>query len=264
MEEVKTLLEARKKQLLQVKKQKEKALKSVPTGTLRICSSKNRTQYYHRTDPKDFNGTYIRENDFYMAKKLAQKDYDKKVLDATEQEVKIIDKYLSGYPKKNMEQIYEGLHKERQKLVIPVKEPDEQYVSAWESAEYEGKIFYDYMPQLYTMKGERVRSKSEVIIADLLNREGIPYRYEYPVYLDGVGQVYPDFTVLNVRLRKEIFWEHFGMMDDPDYAEKTIQKIASYETNGYFPGENLILTYETKNNPINQKLIMLMIERYLL
>ena len=71
------------------------------------------------------------------------------------------------------------------------------------------------MCMFYTSKGERVRSKSEVIIADVLNREGVPYRYEYPIYIKGIGKIYPDFTVLNIGIRKEMIWDHFGMMDDP-------------------------------------------------
>lgn len=53
------------------------------------------------------------------------------------------------------------------------------------------------------------------------------------------------------------------MMDDPVYAEKAIKKIAAYEKNGIFPGENLILTYETRTSPIEQKVVALLIERYL-
>ncbi len=75
--------------------------------------------------------------------------------------------------------------------------------------------------------------------------------------------VYPDFMTLNIQARKEIWWEHLGMMDDPNYVENAIRKIVSYEQNGIFPGENLILTYETKKNPLNQKVIKMMIQRYL-
>ena len=60
-----------------------------------------------------------------------------------------------------------------------------------------------------------------------------------------------------------MYWEHLGMMDDPSYVEKSLQKITLYEQNGIFPGENLILTYETRKNPMNQKIIRLMIQRYL-
>ena len=61
-----------------------------------------------------------------------------------------------------------------------------------------------------------------------------------------------------------ILWEHLGLMDIPEYAEKAIRKITAYEENGYFPGENLILTYETAGQPLNLKLLKDTIKRYLL
>ena len=263
MEQIKSILKTRENQLLQMKKDKEKALKNAPEGALRICSHGNRTQYYQRNDPKDFNGVYIRENDIHIAQELAQKDYDRKVLCAIEKELCAIKKYLSNYPMVNAEQIYENLHKERRKLVSPILETDEQYVYNWKSVKYQGKGFGEETPEFYTAKEERVRSKSELIIADLLNKEGIPYRYEYPIHLNGMGKIYPDFTVLNVKKRKEMYWEHFGMMDDLSYVEKALQKIALYEQNGIFHGENLILTYETRKNPMKQKEIMHLINHYL-
>lgn len=263
MEETKELLQKRTNYLLHLREEKEKDIADAPEGTLRICNSRNRTQYYQRIDPTDFNGSYIGEKGFQTAKALAQKDYDRKVLQAIERELNAIQKYFSAYPEVDAEQIYEKLHKARQNLVNPIWEPEEEYVCKWESVSYQGKGFNDEAPEFYTMKEERVRSKSELIIADLLNREGIPYRYECPIYLKGHGRIYPDFTVLNVKKRKELYWEHLGMMDDSAYAEKALQKIATYERNGIFPGDKLILTYESKNMPINQKQIMGMIQQYL-
>lgn len=262
MEEIKNLLEERKTRLLQLKKEKTKALKSVPEGFLRVCRHGEKTQYYHRKNPKDFNGVYIKEKDRKLARKLAQKDYDERVLKSAETELKAIEKYLSCVPAIPAEQIYENLHQGRQQLIRPVVESTQQYIQNWESVVYQGKTFDIPAPEIYTEKGERVRSKSEVIIADSLYKEGIPYRYEYPLHLKGWGMVYPDFTLLHVGDRKEIYWEHFGMMDDPEYAEKAIEKIALYEQNGIFPGENLILTYETKKNPINRKVVQMLIKRY--
>lgn len=260
---VKSLLQEREQYLLQMKKEKEKALIKVPDGTLRICSTGGRTQYYHRIDPKDVTGVYIREKDIQLARQLAQKDYDRKVLSAVEKELRAIRKYIENQPTTDAEQIYEKLHKERRKLITPIRETDEHYVQAWENITYQGKDFFESIPELYTAKGERVRSKSEIIIADTLNREGVPYRYECPIHLDGIGPVYPDFTVLNLKLRKEMYWEHLGMMDDPDYVGNAMQKIASYEQNGIYPGDQLILTYETKLHPINQKQIAGIIQHYL-
>ncbi len=67
MEQIKNLLETREKQLLQIKKEKEKALRKVPKGSLRICKRGEKAQYYHRNNPKDFNGVYIREKDIGLA-----------------------------------------------------------------------------------------------------------------------------------------------------------------------------------------------------
>lgn len=263
MEEVRKALEARKEQLLHLKKTKEKALQNVPKGTLRICCNGNRIQYYHRKELEDRRGTYLREKEKELAHKLAQKEYDQKVLRVIEKELSIVEKCLAGYPQTRAEDLYKKLHKERKKLVIPIWETDEEYIQKWEAISYQGKGFDENQPGFYTAKKERVRSKSELIIADLLKGEGVPYRYEYPLYLKGIGQVYPDFTVLNVSTRKEFYWEHLGMMDDSTYAEKAMQKIIMYEQNGIYPGEGLILTHETRKCPLSQKVVMNMIVHYL-
>lgn len=263
MEEVKSALEARRKQLLQMKREKEAALEHVPKGALRICCHGNRTQYYYKEKPHDGNGTYLRRQDRDFACELAQKEYDQKVLRAVEKELGLVEKCLAGYPQMVAEKVYEKLHKERKKLVVPVREMDEQYVRTWEAVSYQGKGFGENVPEFYTAKKERVRSKSELIIADLLKKEGVPYRYECPIYLKGIGQVYPDFTVLNVRTRKEFYWEHLGMMDDAAYAERALQKMAMYEQNGIYPGEKLILTYETRKCPLSQKAVKNVIAHYL-
>ena len=45
------------------------------------------------------------------------------------------------------------------------------------------------------MKGEKVRSKSEVNIANMLHEKGIPYRYEEELQLRNGKIVSPDFTI---------------------------------------------------------------------
>lgn len=263
MEEVKKLLEEREKKLLQIKLEKEKALQHIVQGTLRISDSGNSTKYYHRRNTSDRSGVYIPEKERDIARKLAQKEYDCKILGAVNKELKVIKKYLVGYPDMRAEQLYEKLHKERQKLIIPIEETEEQYLMKWQDYSYQGKGFDENVPEYFSDRGERVRSKSELIIADLLNKEFIPYRYECPICLNGMGKIYPDFTVLNVKKRKEYYWEHFGMMDDPAYVEKALQKIAAYELNGIFPGEGLLITYESRKNPLNQKVVKGIIHHYL-
>ena len=81
--------------------------------------------------------------------------------------------------------------------------------------------------------------------------------------LAGYGTVYPDFTFFSRKLRKEIYWEHEGMMDKAEYAGSAVKKINSYQLNGIFPGERLILTYETEQETLNSKVVSGLVEKYL-
>lgn len=257
-------LNSRQQVLLKLKSKAELALEHAPSGFLRINRRGKRIQYYHRTAPKDTCGKYICQANLSLVEALAQKDYNTKFLHSANQELLAIERYYASLPKIPIEKVYDSLTKDRQLLVTPYIESDHQYVEHWISVQYERKTFDENAPELYTSKGERVRSKSEIIIADSLARADIPYRYECPLTLPGFRNVYPDFTILNTRLRKEWYWEHLGMMDDPAYAEYAIKKLTTYANHNIFPGENLILTYETKQLPLNQKIIQLLIQKYLL
>ena len=73
----------------------------------------------------------------------------------------------------------------------------------------------------------------------------------------------PMGTKLRKRDGKEIYWEHDGRMDDPKYAEKAVRKINSYIANGYFLGDNLIVSFESSGNVLNDRIIKSMISKYI-
>jgi exodeoxyribonuclease V alpha subunit len=84
-----------------------------------------------------------------------------------------------------------------------------------------------------TKKGIPVRSKSEVIVADILDSLGISYEYEKPLYSKRNPRDFrlPDFTV---SYEGEIFyWEHLGMLALPIYHDAWARKRKWYEDNGY-------------------------------
>ena len=159
--------------------------------------------------------------------------------------------------------IYLKEHEERQKFIEPIEPTWEQRIEEWMSKEYKGKDFQEGTPVILTEKGGRVRSKSEKIMADYFYRHDIAYKYECPLYLKGVGTIYPDFTFLSRKIGKEIYWEHNGKCDDPIYARNMVRKINSYENNGIFPEERLILTYETEQTILNTGKIEQLVKRYL-
>ena len=95
----------------------------------------------------------------------------------------------------------------------------------------------------------------------MLKKNKIPYRYECALKLNN-RTVFPDFTVLNVRDRKEMYWEHFGLLDDPDYLETSLAKVTAYELSGYYPGDRLIISFETTRQPLDMRLIEKIIALY--
>lgn len=155
------------------------------------------------------------------------------------------------------------LHTQRQLLVTPIEPIWEKELARWYDSEYHGKEFYEGTAEIVTEKGERVRSKSEKILADYFYRNNILYQYEKTLYLKGYGTVYPDFTFLSKKTRKEIYWEHEGMMDKPEYAKSAVKKIESYQRNGIHLGERLILTFETELTVLNSQIVEELVEKYL-
>lgn len=243
---------------------KERALKKAPKGGLKVAKKKNSYQYYwkHGTTKPDW--AYIPRKDISVAASLAQRDYDIEILKAAQREQKIVKDYLSAIKDKTIESVYDSLTEGRQRLINPILLSDKDYVAIWKSQEYDRMAFNDDAEEHYSINGTRVRSKSEEIIANLLEHYNIPYRYEYPLNLKRTIHVRPDFVCLNVACRREIVWEHFGMMDDLGYANKNIQKITLYEQNGYIIGENMITTFESSLVPLNSNTVKSKIVHYLL
>ena len=199
-----------------------------------------------------------------LVRALAQKTYNEKILRYTEKTSKQIGRLLENYEDDKVEKIYKSENTKRQKLITPIEATYEQIIEQWLEAPFKGKGFSDSMPVILTNKGIRVRSKSEKILADYFDSLGLVYKYECPIYLNDFGNIYPDFTFLSRKTGREIYWEHEGMMDNSEYARAAIQKIGTYEKNGIFPGENLILTFETSITPINTELMQMNVKKYLL
>ncbi len=245
-------------------KRKQEAIKIAPRGFLRISKSKSRTQYYHRMDNKDKNGIYLKKSEKGRIVSLAQKEYDRRVLKAAEEELKVLERFGRQYPLHIAEEQYELMSEGWRELVHPIIETDAQFVARWLSVEYPPSKVEGKKEEFVTERGEYVRSKSEVLIANYLYRHKIPYRYEYPINLKRIGTVHPDFIILNVRLRKEIIWEHLGRMDKEDYARDNVYRLNCYQATGYFLGDNLIVTMETNDLPINLNIVKEMVNRYCL
>jgi hypothetical protein len=107
-----------------------------------------------------------------------------------------------------------------------------QTMGAWYE---EGKIHQ-------TLTEIMVRSKSEVIIANMLAERDIPFRYEVPLFAPDGTFYLPDFTV--TARGEQWFWEHLGRLDQEAYRNHWDTKKAWYDR--FFPGR-LLVTQESSN-----------------
>lgn len=88
--------------------------------------------------------------------------------------------------------------------------------------------------------GDWVRSKSEVIIANILYRSNIPFRYEDKLFYNATQWKEPDFTI---EYNGETwYWEHLGLLGDEQYNSDWAEKKEIYQSLGI---KNLITTRES-------------------
>ena len=236
---------------------------------VRIHQKGKYVEYYQLCKERTNYGNYILLKDTKAAARLAQNDYNKKIIKLLQKEINAIKLYFIRTKASALLKLYTNMTPTRQKLITPVTLTNEQYSQQWLSVSWQGLPFTEDNPELYTSTGVRVRSKSEVLIADALTRHGIPYRYEYPLQLKksqinkSPAIFHPDFMCLNTRTRQEFYWEHYGLMDSPEYAKKAAGKLRLFTENGIFPGRNLIITIETQSEPLSTHTIDMTIKEYL-
>lgn len=210
--------------------------------------------------------TYIGSGDLEKIKPVVQREYNSKVLIAAKDELAFLKKFISSYPVR-AEDIYDQLNPARRSLVEPLVLDDEMYAQRWLETPYVQRVIEKGVTTYPTIKGDRVVSKSEKIIADEMFRLGIPYKYDCRLELIEDGEVvgkFPDFTALNKKRRKIYYVEHLGMMDKNDYLERNLKKIELYEQNGIYPGEKLILFHETSDRPLDMDTMEKMLVRFLI
>lgn len=226
------LIVRRKRTGLACSRLKEK-LKHAPYGRLRVVTKKGRGgapkyQYYVSYVEGDTNGRYLSKSEERTAAAIAQRDYERALLEYKQKELAFLDKAISGYVSESVRPVYDALLPGRRRLVTPENAGTaEQAVASWKKKRYKENPFPE-KPSLMTKAGVPVRSKSEALIADALHQAGLPFRYEYPIRLLNDTLYYADFFILNPATGREFVWEHFGCMDKPDYCAHTIKKINDY------------------------------------
>lgn len=113
-----------------------------------------------------------------------------------------------------------------------------------------------------TSRGEMVRSKSEVIVANILNKMRVDYLYEEPLNVNGKMYI-PDFTLYYQG--KTAYLEHLGMLSDSAYRKRWEEKKTNYEREGISEVKgNLIITKDGLDGSLDAQLIEEKIKKWMI
>lgn len=234
---------------------------------LAVKNNNKYTQYYKcliNPQTKELERVYIPKKDLSIAQELANKSFYNKVSKIIEERLSLLNGLIDSYENKNIEDFYYSLIPERRELINMIVPTWEQRFEKWRNEEYQVSKFPFESIEIYTKKGERVRSKSEKILGDIFTDYGVEYIYEKPLYLENREVIYVDFTIMPKNSDKVVYWEHFGMMDKAEYVNNFIKKIELYARNGIYYGENLFFSFESSNMTFDIKNVERIIKKFLI
>lgn len=182
--------------------------------------------------------------DAVMINALARKAYLNTETKILEKDIKALTAFIQNFE----EPIYEN-------IIAALPERFQQYdlvkhdQRVWSSQPYRQSRYMPHRKNHTTSRGLKVRSKSELLIAEKLSEHGIPFRYEQILEIEG-AEYAPDFTILRPD-GKLIYWEHCGLTSDSRYMSHHWQKMQIYASAGITPWKNLIVTYDDENGFLN-------------
>ncbi len=242
--------------------QYERWLETAPEGSLYFHNNERGSAWLYRAPGAD-KVSYLSKSEVNLAEKLALKRLYRARL-------KDIDQQIAAYTSclKSLEKAHRAEHLLERSEALRVLTDHYLYylpqdLAEWVNADYEKNPANPENLKVPTMAGEYVRSKSERAIYNLLRNANLPFRYECKLELEHARRPnYPDFTILNPNNGKTYYYEHFGMMDDPDYQQDFLSKMRTFLNNGIYPGVNLIMSFETKDTPIDEVYVNHLLEYY--
>lgn len=266
---IRQLIEKRETELNDMIGKIERFLENAPEGTLSAIDNKGKYCVRYPARKNDSANKplkkYLKKSEKDLKKMLALKLYYKRLYNSLNNEKKALKYVIKNYKPEEKYAAYSKLPAAIKNMIPPIYEPVEEKIRRWQNERYEEKTTFREGKVYESARGEKMRSKSEVIIANYLDRcPELDYRYEKPLVIPGMDRpIFPDFTIINKKTGKIYYWEHFGMMSDEKYAEEFIRKYGMYQSVGIRPGIDLMMTFESEGKGIDMGIIRKQI-RYIL
>ena len=268
MQSISRILYEQNEQLEEVSREASRRILEAPEGKLRICGRKgSKPSYYYVGEEQGSygaQGRYMHQDEESLARKLAQRDYDRRVLQEAQKQSDCIRRFLKNYDDSAVKGVYEGLNSYRQQLVKPIDISDESFAGQWKQKEYVRPTIPKRKTPILTEKGEEVRNADEKLLADFFDEWEIPYRYGAPLFLKDGNILRPSFTLLNTRTRREIYWDHLIFTENPESREDGLRRIEVYTANHLWPGIHLIVTSAERSRPLPISMVRAYVQELLI
>lgn len=229
-------------------------LRHSPSGGLVYEKSSGRERYLHAVHEKAPNSRGYRYKrrlvtmDSPTLCGLADREYSRIALQILQYDLKMLETVLQRlrpYTPENirvsMRQAYRSLPDDCFRMIRQPKEALSRQF-AWARAPFNQSTYKPEEKIHTTSRGLHTRTRAELLIAEMLYRFNIPFRYEQVLPI-GKYDFAPDFTFLD-KDGNEFYLEYCGMMEDIFYRERQIWKRGVYESAGITEWENMIYIYD--------------------
>ena len=260
-------------ELLETRENYSNELSALPPGSLLYQRNHGSDQFLYAKRSRGKRQRSGITNDREMQAKLARKAFLEKTIQALDHNIACLQAARDGWQDCDPQKIISTLGRPYQQLpgeyffewgqlTIDLHLDEEAKARVARHRDWGERPFNQstYRPEEKTQttsRGLKVRSKSEVAIAEMLYRYGVPFRYEQVLTTD-TSDFAPDFTFEDGNWNP-FYLEHAGMLDDPSYADRHMRKIWRYHSEGITMGKDLLVTWDrdgTLNMPTVEAIIL--------
>ncbi len=261
MYDVKDFMERALRQQRNMLRIYDKQMKDMPEGNLAVYQKKGKN-YYLKYD--EGTRTYLGNEHADEVKELKQRKILFEMAARIKRNEPLMLNFLDKYQDPSPEDAIQSLGPAYQSTQVDLFTINKHKSNMdWGSQPYKRSTQYPEQLTQKTLKGDLVRSKSEVIISNTYLIKGAQYRYEEIMQV-GNKIFAPDFRVLVPRLNKIKIHEYFGRMDDSEYRLKAMRKIEHYIVNGYRPYEDILFTFDDLSGNIDAQALDLLITNFMM
>lgn len=229
----------------------------------------DRTYYYRKEKAgSKYKRTYLGNSSNKDVLNIKKARYTARALAVVENDIVLLDRLCDSYALTGFSDINRSIPRVYRLQSLDYYENLPDAGKEWMRRKEAEKAEYGpWHPEglIHTVSnGIKVRTKSEMAIAEILLRNGIPFVYELPHVLKNGKNVHTDFTILStIDYKTEILLEHEGSMADAGYRDKHAWRVENYYLSGYIPNVNIFFTYDGLNGSVDGEAIQRIVDGWL-